>query len=79
MVNSTRQIHKCDGFTDQLTDGHQGSYGNYTSNDCCSRGDGREEGWTQYGVGGLGEGRGAERYEVTESRQAGPGWGVYRN
>ena len=29
--------------------------------------------------GGFVEGRGAERYEVTEIRQAGPGWGVYRN
>ena len=29
--------------------------------------------------GGFVEGRGAERYEVTESRQTGPGYGVYRN
>ena len=36
-----------------------------------------EEWWIQYGSGGLG--RGAEQCVVRESRQVGPGWGVYRN
>ena len=40
------------------------------------QGDGREEGWTRYGGGGLGEGKGAERYVVTESRQAGAYTGI---
>ena len=69
-----RQIHKYDEFTDRLTDGHQGSY--TSKNNCCSRGDGIEESWTQYGGGGLGGGEGCG-VVCGERKQA--GWGGYMN